>query len=253
MERERPSCFSSRIERVRRCNSLESFRLKGKIETLEAQRAIQHFIISREQTVVRKELNKIFELKKPPETSAERRRLLGKRAQASTVSAEANRVNEVWCVNGKDAVHGRTPSEPAAGSVGVGAQLPTLPVRRRAIVSLTRERLRELDSNYAEETFKGPKSPDPGWKQFPKNVCEASSASVLSLPKPRTQTYSSSRQPQRTNIEGDSSTTVPTSGHGTLSDELKHVPTYWVRGLSVSVCMAELQIRKKGKADLEID
>ena len=133
-ERNPPSCFSSRIERVRRCNSLESVKLKGKIETLEAQRAIKHFIISREQAIIRKDLTKIRELKLP-DVSPERRRILCRRAHSVSVP-ESDREKDA-CWSRRQSVHRRTLSEPDR-SISSGSYLPCIQKSLKDGIVLTR-------------------------------------------------------------------------------------------------------------------
>lgn len=73
--RDPPSCFSNRVARVRRSNSLEDRRLQEKLRTIHLEHSIRNGQIHKEKKTLVKQLNGIQRVRETPEVGLERRKL----------------------------------------------------------------------------------------------------------------------------------------------------------------------------------
>lgn len=73
--RDPPSCFSNRVARVRRCNSLEDRRLQDQLRSIHLEHVIRNRNIFKEQQTLVKQLNGIQTVRETPQIGLERRRL----------------------------------------------------------------------------------------------------------------------------------------------------------------------------------
>ena len=73
--RDAPSCFSNRVARVRRSNSLEDRRLQDKLRSIHLEQSIRNRHIYKEQQTLVKQLNGIQTVRETPQVGLERRRL----------------------------------------------------------------------------------------------------------------------------------------------------------------------------------
>ena len=73
--RDPPSCFSNRVARVRRSNSVEDRRLQDKLRSIHLEHTIRNRYIFKEQQTLVKQLNGIQTVRETPQVGLERRRL----------------------------------------------------------------------------------------------------------------------------------------------------------------------------------
>ena len=73
--RDPPSCFSNRVARVRRCNSLENRRLEEKIRTIHLEHSIRKGQLYKEKKTLVNQLSGIQRVRETPEVGLERRKL----------------------------------------------------------------------------------------------------------------------------------------------------------------------------------
>lgn len=74
-DKEAPSCFSSRVSKVRRANITENVKLQRQIAALEIERSYRHYQIHHEKKDLEKQLQKLKEIRGLP-VVLERRNLL---------------------------------------------------------------------------------------------------------------------------------------------------------------------------------
>ena len=85
--RDPPSCFSNRVARVRRSNTLEDRRLQDKLRTIHLEHSIRNGQIHNEKKTLVRQLNGIHSVKETPEIGVERRKL--QQAKASVKKGNA--------------------------------------------------------------------------------------------------------------------------------------------------------------------
>lgn len=85
--RDPPSCFSNRVARVRRSNTLEDRRLQDKLRTIHLEHSIRNGQIHKEKKTLVRQLNGIHSVKETPEIGLERRKL--QQAKASFKKSNA--------------------------------------------------------------------------------------------------------------------------------------------------------------------
>lgn len=73
--RDPPSCFSNRVARVRRSNSLEDRRLQDQLRSIHLEHVIRNRHIFKEQQTLVRQLNGIQTVRETPHIGLERRRL----------------------------------------------------------------------------------------------------------------------------------------------------------------------------------
>ncbi|XP_078359719.1 uncharacterized protein LOC144644171 [Oculina patagonica] len=74
--RDPPSCFSNRVARVRRSNTLEDRRLQDKLRSIHLEHKIKNRHLYKEQKTVEKQLNGIHTVRETPQIGLERRKQL---------------------------------------------------------------------------------------------------------------------------------------------------------------------------------
>ena len=74
--RDPPSCFSNRVARVRRSNSLEDRRLQDRLRSIHLEHTIRNRHIHKEERTLVKQLNGIHTVRETPPIGLQRRRLL---------------------------------------------------------------------------------------------------------------------------------------------------------------------------------
>lgn len=74
--RDPPSCFSNRVARVRRCNSLEDRRLQDKLRSIHLEHKIKNRHLYKEQRTLVKQLDGIHTVRETPQIGLERRKQL---------------------------------------------------------------------------------------------------------------------------------------------------------------------------------
>lgn len=78
--RDPPSCFSNRVARVRRSNSLEDRLLQDRLRSIHLEHTIRNRHIHKEERTLVKQLNGIHTVRETPPIGLQRRRLLQKNA-----------------------------------------------------------------------------------------------------------------------------------------------------------------------------
>lgn len=74
--RDPPSCFSNRVARVRRSNSLEDRRLQDRLRSIHLEHTIRNRHLHKEERTLVKQLNGIHTVRETPPIGLQRRRLL---------------------------------------------------------------------------------------------------------------------------------------------------------------------------------
>ena len=87
--RDAPSCFSNRVARVRRSNSLEDRRLQEKLRTIRLEHSIRNGQIYNEKKTLVSQLTGIQRVRETPEVGLERRKLLQAKAGNQVVFHKA--------------------------------------------------------------------------------------------------------------------------------------------------------------------
>lgn len=89
--RDPPSCFSNRVARVRRSNSLEDRRLEEKIRTIHLEHSIRKGQLYNEKKTLVNQLSGIQRVRETPEVGLQRRKLQQAKASNQVVFHKAGR------------------------------------------------------------------------------------------------------------------------------------------------------------------
>lgn len=74
-DKEVPSCFSSRVSKVRRSNVIENVKLQRELASLDIERSFRHYQMHQEKKDLEKQLKKLKKIKDLPLVGLERRKM----------------------------------------------------------------------------------------------------------------------------------------------------------------------------------
>lgn len=92
-DKEVPSCFSSRVSKVRRSNVIENVKLQRQIAALEIERSYRHYQIHHEKKDLEKQLQKLKEIRDLP-VVLERRNLLVKEEKLTEFNQDSSQTTK---------------------------------------------------------------------------------------------------------------------------------------------------------------